>query len=113
MKAAHHLHLTASRRATLKRYGLDPDDYLALLALQDGRCGICERPFTPARVPNVDHCHDGDQLTRGLLCTRDNHDLLGRFTDDVVFFQGVVAYLLDPPAARLPGPPRRAPGAVP
>jgi len=112
VKAIHQLALTPTRRATLKKYGLDEADFVALLELQGGACAICQRPFTPSRVPHVDHDHN-DELTRGLLCAHDNFDLLGRFTDNVTFYGRVVAYLTDPPAAQLPGPPRRAPGAPP
>lgn len=84
----------------LARYGLTPEDWASVLAYQGYACPICRRPFKDGRVPNTDHAHDTG-IFRGLLCSRDNHDLLGHFRDDVVLFQNAAAYLLDPPAARL------------
>lgn len=51
--------------ATLKKYGLTKFDYLRLLDLQGGVCGLCGRP--PKKRPLVvDHSHVTNEV-RGLL----------------------------------------------
>jgi hypothetical protein len=75
-KAFHRRQLDAShRRRTVSQYGLAPDEYDTLMAVQDGKCAICrgERPY---RLP-IDHDHSccrGKQscgkCVRGLLCKR-------------------------------------------
>ena len=57
-----------------KRYGIDHDQYDAILAAQGGRCAICRRTPDEAGMPKhwngylcVDHCHDTG-VVRGLLC---------------------------------------------
>lgn len=82
------------------RYGVEPEDYRALYADQDGRCRICSMS-----IPNlledldvdmrqgsgVDHCHATGQV-RGLLCRGCNHGL-GGFNDDVEKLQRAIEYL--------------------
>jgi len=85
------------------RYGIDPALYYALLAVQDGRCAICgNRPRT--RALHLDHNHKTG-LTRGLLCSRCNHGLLGSAHESAVILQRAIDYLNDPPAGRLAPPP--------
>lgn len=59
---------------TLRRvYGITIDDFDAMVALQDGRCGICRRE-TPSEGRlglGVDHDHETGRV-RGLLCLRCN-----------------------------------------
>lgn len=67
------------RPGTLRRYGMDAGDWLALLAAQGWRCPICER-----RMPtfNVDHEHvrgwanmeaaERRRYVRGILCVHCN-----------------------------------------
>lgn len=59
------------RRSRLRsRYGIDHDDYLALLFKQDGKCAICgstETTCTKSKYFDVDHNHTTGQV-RGLLC---------------------------------------------
>lgn len=70
-RRAHHL---------AKTYGITADEYLHMVAEQDGRCAICgERPAGRARGDrwlHVDHCHTTGRV-RGLLCFGCNN-LLGR-----------------------------------
>lgn len=61
----------AKRAWGLKAYGLSPDDYDTLVALQDGRCRICG---SPAKRLHVDHDH-GSGAIRGLLCGRCNRGI--------------------------------------
>jgi recombination endonuclease VII len=102
-----------TRRSQLARYGMSEQDMLDLLRLQEGRCAACGRKFSQGRRPNVDHDHGPGGAVRGLLCVRDNHDLLGRFGDDPEFYEAVARYLRNPPASLLPGPPRRHVDAPP
>lgn len=71
------------RRAHLRhRYGIEVEDYDALLARQNGCCAICLQP--PGRHENgrwngklaIDHCHDRGKV-RALLCN-DCNLILGR-----------------------------------
>ena len=61
-----------ARRANhlLRRYGLTPEDYQALLDEQHGQCAICGREPRGSRNEknlHVDHDHDTGEV-RGLLC---------------------------------------------
>jgi hypothetical protein len=100
------------RRALQRMYGLSEDDFAALLAGCNHRCPMCERRFCPTRPPCVDHDHASGLIT-GLACSRCNDWLLGRFGRDPAYYRRVADYLEHPPAARLPGARRRAPGAAP
>lgn len=65
-----------------------------LFILQDGCCGICERPETDSkRVMSLDHCHKTGHI-RGLLCTRCNF-LLGFARDNVINLHAAIRYLDD------------------
>lgn len=73
----------ATRRGTLRKYGLTLADYERLLESQDGRCAICgtdDPGHTPGRLFDVDHDHDTSKV-RGLLCQHCNMGL-GQFADD-------------------------------
>lgn len=61
----------------LKRYGLTPADYAAMLVAQGGACAICRLPEKADRNLAVDHDHETG-IVRALLCNRCNV-LLGRF----------------------------------
>lgn len=87
------------------RYGLTPEEYQALLELQDGRCYICHnRPGVKRLSVDHDHkCCAGEiscgECIRGLLCTRCNQ-YLGDIRDNVDAMRRGVEYLLSPPAQR-------------
>jgi len=74
----------ARRAARIKhRYGIEVDEYEALLVVQDGRCAVCgERPAatdSPAHWAGklcIDHDH-GTGRIRGLLCN-DCNLVIGR-----------------------------------
>jgi hypothetical protein len=104
--------VNARRPSTLAAYGLTPNDYEALLVIVDHRCPVCLRPFSSERFPNIDHDHVTG-LCFGPLCRRENFDLFGIFGRDPEFYERAAAFLRNPPAARLPGERRRAPGSAP
>ena len=66
-----------------KVYGLTESAYDALVAAQEGKCGICAKPTSGTwhgdRKLNVDHEHRSGRI-RGLLCNRCNR-ALGLFGD--------------------------------
>ena len=81
----------------LKRdFGITPEEYERLLALQDGRCAICERRPRARRLA-VDHDH-GTGEVRGLLCTRCNHKLIGSASESAATLRRAARYLEEPPA---------------
>jgi Autographiviridae endonuclease VII len=79
------------RAKILRQHGMSMQDYEAMLARQNGACGICERPFGPRRTPCIDHCHV-TELVRGLLCSNCNVGL-GFFDDSPIFARKASAYL--------------------
>lgn len=82
------------RRSWLKtRYGITPEDYLAMLVAQGGCCAIC-RTATPGRGAkhfSVDHDHATGEV-RGLLCFKCNA-ALGLLGDNADTARGLIAYL--------------------
>ncbi len=84
--------LTAARsrlRVRLRRYGLDPDSYLAWLHSQNGVCALCKKPPKRQRL-HVDHDHKTGKV-RGLLCYRCNRYLVGFHTKETAL--SVYTYL--------------------
>lgn len=86
----------SNKRNRLRRYGLTPEMYDAMLAEQHGVCAICGNPPDPNGVGassklHVDHDH-GTGLVRGLLCTLCNVGL-GRFHDDAAQLRRAADYL--------------------
>jgi hypothetical protein len=91
----------ASVRASALRtnYGIEPEEYEALYAQQDGKCAICGTPVSnylrdldaSGRGTCVDHCHDSNRV-RGILCHGCNIGL-GGFRDDPVRLLAAVEYL--------------------
>lgn len=69
------------------RYGLEPDEYQAMLEEQYGLCAICQKK--PAE--HVDHDHESGAV-RGLLCFNCNGGL-GQFRDRVDILKKAIAYL--------------------
>ncbi len=87
---------TAQR--VLKKYGLTPEEYAAMLVAQGGVCAVCRRAEfavnkvhgTPLRL-TVDHCHETGRV-RGLLCGNCNR-AAGMLRDDPVLVRALAAYL--------------------
>lgn len=80
-----------------KTYGLTPEEYDRLLALQGGRCAICRNRPGKKRLA-VDHHHQEGHV-RGLLCGRCNHDLLGAGYDSPEKLLAGYHYLNTPPTS--------------
>ena len=80
-----------------KKYGIEPQDVVTLLAKQGGGCAICGslRPEGRSQQWHVDHDHATKGL-RGILCGPCNRGL-GMFKDNPDFLQKAIAYLLKPP----------------
>lgn len=77
-----------------RRYGLEPEDYFALLQSQGGGCAICGTlPKAGAHgALHIDHDHT-DGRVRGLLCRHCNLGL-GNFKDDINRMTAAMAYLM-------------------
>ena len=87
-----------ARRSFLKNlriaYGMTEEDYLALLAAQDGACAVCRSEFGD-QAPHVDHDHETG-VVRGLLCFTCN-TAIGKMRDDPALLRAAAAYLEQPP----------------
>ena len=95
-----------------RKYGLTDYDYDRLLAFQERKCAICQRPFTPRRPACVDHDHKTWNV-RGLLCHRCN-GMIGYLSEDREIFERAALYLSIAPTQVLwPGEPRRPKDAPP
>lgn len=87
------------RRKRLRKYGLTPEQFDALLASQNGVCAICGKPETtrqPHRVSGLDPLAvDHDHVTgkvRGLLCFMCN-TAIGKFNDDPKLLRRAADYV--------------------
>lgn len=93
--------------ATLKRYGLTGEAWLAILEAQGGVCYVCQKAPPSGRLC-TDHEHvrgwkgkppeERRRFVRGLLCWTCNHYYLGRGIT-VAKARRVVEYLERPRAA--------------
>lgn len=101
--ATHHFEFLRARRARAHErhvqstYGLEPGEYDALCAFQNGLCAICLRAKctgVSGKKLAVDHNHLTGE-PRGLACVNCNRFLLGRY--DLAALQRAISYLLDPP----------------
>lgn len=88
------------RNKTLRKYGMKPADFDALMSEQDGRCPVCMGRFDlgsnaalAPRAPVIDHDHETGRV-RGLLHRRCNialETLLELVPDDVLRARAYVA----------------------
>ncbi len=75
------------RKTTLKKYGLTPEQFDAMIEAQNSLCAICEDQVELV----VDHCHEtGDR--RDLLCLKCNTGL-GMFRDNMDLLNEAIIYL--------------------
>lgn len=77
----------AEERRILRTYGLSPEEYNQIIALQDAKCAICKSHTKLC----IDHCH-GTNIVRGLLCHPCN-TALGLFRDDPAILGQAAEYL--------------------
>jgi hypothetical protein len=87
-------------------FNITPEEYDAILAEQDGGCGICGRPPRPGKRLAVDHDHKTGIL-RGLLCYVCNRRVISARSAEILI--RAARYVQDPPALRAIGT-RIAPG---
>tara|TARA_R110000868_G_scaffold224991_1_gene477181 strand:- start:109 stop:537 length:429 start_codon:yes stop_codon:yes gene_type:complete len=72
--------------------GVNRDQYLEILKLQEGKCAICKMSIEDNnRNLSVDHCHV-EKIVRGLLCTKCNFGI-GYFNDDEALLLKAIHYL--------------------
>lgn len=74
----------------LRRYGLELQDYEALLVAQGGKCAICGLTGGDKNL-SVDHCHNSGHV-RGLLCQSCN-TAIGLLQDNPELCQKASVYL--------------------
>jgi hypothetical protein len=81
------------RRHLRHRYGIEPEAVDALVAAQDGKCALCERPFSTLKPKqkHVDHDHKTGAI-RGVLCDRCNRGL-GYLQEDTQVLAKAIVYL--------------------
>lgn len=83
-------------RKLIERYGINIQDYDAILDMQGGGCAICGSE-TPKRKNSVhlvvDHCHETGVI-RGLLCYKCNVGL-GSFEDNIDWLKRAIEYVGD------------------
>jgi len=87
----------AHRSRQDRTYAGGADEYDRLFQLQGGLCGICRNRQVSKRLA-TDHDHK-TKVTRGLLCDRCNHDLLGAAYDSLRILESAVYYLRNPPTS--------------
>lgn len=96
------------------KYGLEYDDFIALLRKQNGGCAICGKTSEEnGRVLCVDHCHfpgydrlplrERRQYVRGLLCDRCN-TCIGHMQDNAMMLRSAANYVEAFAATRNPPP---------
>lgn len=88
-----------SRRGTLLKYGLNEDQYAALLDAQGGVCAVCRQVCARGTELSVDHDHtccpgtrSCGKCVRGLLCRACNAGI-GLLRDDPALVQSAATYL--------------------
>jgi hypothetical protein len=79
------------RSELMKTFGINADQYEAMMEEQNHVCAICNKPELCKRALAVDHCHVTKRV-RGLLCTNCNM-ALGKFQDDLQIMQNAIEYM--------------------
>lgn len=74
-----------------KQYGITPEEYNRLLAVQDNRCAICEEPLGEVRQ-TIDHCHATERV-RGIVHSNCNL-MLGNSREQIHVLCGAIRYLI-------------------
>lgn len=79
------------RSDLMKDFGINADQYEAMLHEQNHVCAICGKHDICNRDLAVDHCHTTKRV-RGLLCTNCNM-ALGKFQDDLQNLRKAIEYM--------------------
>lgn len=79
------------RSDLMKDFGINADQYEAMLIEQNHVCAICNKHDICNRDLAVDHCHITKRV-RGLLCTNCNM-ALGKFQDDIQNLRRAIEYM--------------------
>lgn len=88
------------RKQNLRRFGLTPETFDALLESQAGRCAICRTGIPTGHGWHVDHDHaccpppgrTCGKCVRAILCSECNTGL-GKFRDDPAVLRAAAEYL--------------------
>ncbi len=80
----------AMDRDRLKKYGVTPEQYRAMMNAQDAKCAICGNEGQGRKL-GVDHNHETGS-TRSLLCNRCNAGL-GLFVENPDIMRKAIQYL--------------------
>jgi Recombination endonuclease VII len=99
-REAKHLHSACRRCRNVhysnhmikKRYGIDRDQYWAILKAQNGACALCEKPCVTGKNLAIDHDHETGKV-RGLLCMRCNR-AVGLLRDSAEAALKLYSYLM-------------------
>lgn len=84
--------VAAKNRDLKKTYGIDIDQYNAMLQFQNGSCAICKKhSSTFKKSLAVDHCHVSGKI-RGLLCINCNR-AVGNLKDSIDLAKSLISYL--------------------
>lgn len=82
----------ASRRNTVKKYGITSEQYDAMVKVQGNLCKLCQCPlFDEPRKPVIDHCHKTGEV-RGVIHNRCNV-AIGMLKDDPTLVKRALEYL--------------------
>ncbi|OBJ40282.1 hypothetical protein A5630_25360 [Mycolicibacterium mucogenicum] len=92
----------AWERRMIATYGINAEEYYAILEFQGGKCYICRRANGARKRLSVDHCHETGHV-RGLLCGPCNRDVVGHLRDEPEAFERGAFYLRHPPAISVIG----------
>lgn len=94
-----------NRRYSLRTvYGIEPHEYEAMLAEQDGKCAM---KSCPNRAIHIDHDHKTGKV-RGILCRQCN-SVLGMAADNLDILRDAVLYLEEARQKKLKGGTRLPP----
>lgn len=79
------------RNGPARHYGLTAIQVHALVALQCGRCKICQEILRGGRSQHIDHNHETGAV-RGILCSGCN-TALGKFDDSPAMLERAAEYV--------------------
>jgi hypothetical protein len=81
------------KKREVKKYGITYETYLEMLAQQQHKCAICEKPEGyDKRKLHIDHCHVTGKV-RQLLCSHCN-TVLGKIHESFDMLDKIKAYLI-------------------